>query len=107
MTDQNAVAVSGPVVEECVQLSLFELCRACRADTDEVVMLVDAGVLEPLGSEPADWRFVGGSLRRAHVALSLARELGIEPSGLALILELLDEIESLRARLRAAGIGEG
>jgi chaperone modulatory protein CbpM len=104
MVDPNAVVVSGLVVEECVQLSLFELCRACGADTDEVVMLVDAGVLDPVGSDPAEWRFGGGSLRRAHVALRLARELGIEPSGLALVLELLDEIESLRARLRAAGV---
>lgn len=107
MTDAYAIAVSGPVVEECVQLSLFELCRACSADTHEVMMLVDAGVLEPLGSEPAEWRFDGGSLRRTHVALRLARELGIEPCGLALVLDLLDQIDSLRARLRAAGIAEG
>jgi chaperone modulatory protein CbpM len=107
MADMNADAVSGLIVEEAVELSLFELCRACHADTDEVAMLVDAGVLEPAGREPSEWRFGGGSLRRAHVALRLARELGIEPSGLALVLELLDEIESLRARLRAAGTGEG
>jgi chaperone modulatory protein CbpM len=107
VTDPNAPALAGPVVEECVHFSLFELCRACRADTDEVLMLVDAGVLEPMGSEPADWRFGGASLRRAHVALRLARDLGIEPSGLALVLDLLDEIDSLRRRLHAAGILEG
>jgi chaperone modulatory protein CbpM len=37
------------------------------------------------------------------MALRLQRDLDIDLAGAALALELLDEIESLRARLRAMG----
>ncbi len=56
-----------------------------------------------LGREPAHWRFGGASLHRAHAALRLQRDLEINLAGVALALELLDEIESLRMRLRAMG----
>jgi chaperone modulatory protein CbpM len=37
------------------------------------------------------------------VALGLQRDLGINLAGAALALQLLDEVEALRARLRAMG----
>ena len=50
-----------------------------------------------------EWRFEGPSLRRARLALALTRELEINPPGVALALDLLDEIAALRASLRRAG----
>ena len=58
----------------------------------------------PAGDSPEDWRFGGESLRRARLALRLSRDLEINPSGVALALDLLDEIASLRARLQRAGV---
>jgi len=91
------------ILEEQSQLSLDDLCRACAVHAERIIELVDAGVLEPLGREPIRWRFDGSSLSRAHIALRLQQDLGIDLAGAALALELLDEIKSLRARLRAAG----
>jgi chaperone modulatory protein CbpM len=65
--------------------------------------LVDIGVLEPQGREPARWQFGGASLQRARRALRLQRDLDIDLAGAALALQLLDEIESLRSRLRVIG----
>jgi len=96
--------VTTTVVEEGVQFTLVELCRACGAETGQLVALVYEGVLEPTGSEPDDWGFDGGMLRRARVALRLVRDLHVNPPGVALALNLLDEIEALSARLRVAGI---
>ncbi len=62
------------------------------------------GVLEPVGSSPDDWRFSGPSLRTARAALRLRQALELGPGGAALVLDLLDEIEHLRARLRRAGL---
>lgn len=91
------------ILEEQTQLTLADLCRACAVHAERIIELVDAGVLEPQGSEPARWIFVGASLHRARKALRLQRDLGIDLAGAALALELLDEIASLRARLRAMG----
>jgi chaperone modulatory protein CbpM len=94
----------GVVVEEEIRFTLVELCRTCGAEREHLIALVDEGVLDPAGSGPDDWLFGGPSLRRARAALRLARDLGLDPAGTALVLELLDEIESLRARLRRAGM---
>jgi chaperone modulatory protein CbpM len=91
------------ILEEQTQLTLADLCRACAVHAERIIELVDVGVLEPLGREPARWRFGGASLHRARLALRLQRDLDIDLAGAALALELLDEIDSLRTRLRAMG----
>jgi len=102
-TDDNLTQFSVCILEEQTQLSMADLCRACAVHDEQIIALVDAGVLEPQGREPARWIFTGGSLHRAHKALRLQRDLDIDLSGAALALVLLDEIASLRARLRAMG----
>jgi len=91
------------ILEEQTQLTLADLSRACTVHAERIIELVDAGVLEPFGHEPASWRFGGASLPRARRALRLQRDIGVDLVGAALALELLDEIESLRTRLRAMG----
>lgn len=91
------------VVEEELDLSLDELCRACRASEEQVRVWVLEGVLEPAGASPQAWRFGGASMRRARLALTLAQELEVNPPGVALALDLLDEIAALRADQRRAG----
>jgi len=91
-------ALAGPIVEEEVHFTLVELCRACHAEEEHVVAWVLEGVLEPVGDSPGDWRFRGESLRRARLACRLSQDLGINAPGIALVLDLLDEISLLRAR---------
>lgn len=93
------------ILEDQTRLTLADLSRACDAHAERIIKLVDYGVLEPQGREPALWFFAGGSLHRARTALRLQRDLDMDIAGVALALELLDEIESLRARLRAMGGG--
>ena len=94
------------IVEEELPLSLAELARACRAREEQIRVWVVEGVLEPaLGDAPPAWRFAGASLKRARLAITLTRELEVNPPGVALALDLLDEIESLKASLRRAGHG--
>ena len=103
MNQTNIPFIQGPVVEEEVHLTLVELCQACSADEEHVMTWVFEGVLEPVGESPQDWRFSGESLRRARLALRLSSDLELNPPGVALALDLLDEIAALRARLSRAG----
>lgn len=100
-------SVQCQVVEEEIHLTLVELCQAVSAPEAHVIAWVFEGVLEPVGDQPPDWRFSGPSLRRARLAARLTRDLDINPAGVALALDLLDEIAALRAQLlRAAGYRE-
>ena len=46
------------------------------------------------------WRFTGVSVKRAIKATKLQRDLDLNLPGVALALDLIDEIERLRERLR-------
>jgi chaperone modulatory protein CbpM len=96
--------MQGVIVEEEVLLTLVELCQACNAEEENVRAWVLEGVLEPLGESPQEWRFKGDALRRARLAWRLSHDLDINPPGVALALDLLDEIATLRARLQRAGV---
>jgi chaperone modulatory protein CbpM len=104
-TENNLPQFAICILEEQTRLTLADLCRACDVHAERIVELVDFGVLEPQGREPARWIFGGASLHRARAALRLQRDLDIDLAGAALALELLDEIDSLRTRLRAMGGG--
>lgn len=104
MSFDNAELVLGSVIEEESYLTLVELCQASRASEEHVMAWVFEGVLEPVGETPQDWRFTGQSLRRARLALSFSLDLEINPAGVALALDLLDEIAALRARLQRLGV---
>jgi len=95
--------VVGIILDEQAPLTLAELTRACAVHAELIVELVEEGVFAPIGREPQQWRFTGAHMRRARVAVHLQRDLGVNLAGAALALQLLDEIEALRARLRAMG----
>ena len=106
MNESMNPALRATVVEEEIHLTLVELCRVCRVGEEQVFGWVGEGVLEPIGETPEQWRFAGQSLRRTRVAMHLTRDLEVNTPGVALALDLLDEIEALRARLqRVAGGG--
>lgn len=100
--------LAGTIVDETTEISIEQLSIFCSVRRERIVSLVEEGVLEPLArrhSRRADeWRFAGDSLKRAARAIRLQRELDIDISALGLVLDLLEEIEALRRRLRTGGI---
>jgi chaperone modulatory protein CbpM len=104
MSTQDSLSLEGVIVEEALHLTLIELCQACNAQQTQITEWVFEGVLEPSGSAPLEWRFSGRSLRRARQALRLAHDLEVNTAGVALALDLMDEIAALRARLHRANL---
>lgn len=99
MSREMLSALSGELLDEEVELTLEELCRACQLPTAQVLDLVEEGIVEPVGRDPADWRFRAITLRRMRCARRLVVDLRVNAAGAALALDLLDEIERLRSRL--------
>lgn len=84
-------------------LDLDELSRACGVDSAWVVCLVDEGLVQPTLTEPA-WRFGGDELARVRRINRLQRDFEASLSSVAVMLDLLDEIERLRALMLRAGL---
>ena len=81
-------------------MTLAELCRVCDVSAEQVFELVEYGVVEPQGRQPVRWRFRGVSVKRIRRARRLEQDLGVNLAGVALALDLLEELEQLRMRLR-------
>jgi chaperone modulatory protein CbpM len=92
-------ALRGSIVEEDVELTTLELCRACRLSEQQIELWVFEGVLEPRGESRDSWRFGGDSLARMRVATRLMRDLELNAPGAALALDLLERIAELESRL--------
>ena len=96
--------LTATLIDDTTPMTLAELARACRAAEAQVQVWVVEGVLQPIGPSPHDrppeWRFAGASLKRARLAVTLTRELEVNAPGVALALDLMDEIEALKASLR-------
>ncbi|MGD2118593.1 MAG: chaperone modulator CbpM [Chromatiales bacterium] len=81
-------------------LTLAELSRCSGASAEKLLLLVSEGLLSPCGRSQHEWLFDYADLQRALQALHLERDLGINPAGAALAIELLDEMQHMRQRLR-------
>jgi len=92
--------LSGTLLDENVDISLGDLCRACRINIEQIQLLVEEGVIEPRGHAPSEWRFQRVSIRQVRRVVRLEQDLGVNLAGAALAIELLDEIDRLKARLR-------
>jgi chaperone modulatory protein CbpM len=93
---------TGTVIEDD-SLTLEQLCRACGVHEEWVIRLVEESIIEPQGDEIHIWRFSGASLVRVRSALRLQRDLGVNLAGIALALDLMEELENLRAELKIMG----
>ena len=96
--------LTGLVMDQHCTLTLDEFSCACSMRIEWVIDLVEEGILEPVGGQTGDAPicFAATTLVRARRVMRLQRDLGINLSGAALALELMDEMDALRARLRAA-----
>lgn len=102
MTQTNITWIEGSIVENEVHMTIVELSHASRTPEELIMSWVSEGVLSPSGSTPQDWRFSGDSLRRAKTAAHLTHDLELNIPGVALALELLDEIAQLRTRMQTS-----
>lgn len=88
------------VLSESDWIAASEVCRLCTIDLTVIVELVDLGVIASRGPVPEQWVLPATSLPRLRVAGRLMRDLGVNVTGAALALELLESQHRLERRIR-------
>lgn len=101
MRDEDIL--TGALLEEAC-LTAEELASACSVTTEWIVRHIEEGALTSQGASAAEWRFTRRDVWRVQHIYRLERDFDAEPELAALMADLLEEIESLRARLRRAGL---
>lgn len=96
MNNDHRDETPGPV-EQGTTFTLRELCERGDVHAEFVIKLVNYGVISPVQEvEVRHWTFDLPALARLRKAQRLQRDLKINLPGLAMSLELLDDIRELR-----------
>jgi len=104
MAQTHITWIEGSIVEHDVHMTMVELAQATQTPEDLIMAWVSEGVLSPAGASPEDWRFSGNSLQRAKTAARLMHDLELNLPGVALALNLLEELDQLRTQLQLANL---
>lgn len=81
-------------------LTMDELCDALNIPSEFVNDLIEYEIIHPQGSSQADWTFDLIQLNRIKTALRLQRDLEVNLAGIAVVLDLLEDMEKLRERMQ-------
>lgn len=107
-TNETLPPMRGASLEQPGELTLIEVSRTCAVQVGFILELIEEGAIAPIaGDTPDNWRLSGTQLRHVTLASRLQRDLGVNLAGAALALQLLDEIETLRAQITASAPAAG
>ena len=102
MAQRNHDVVSGSILEEEGDVTLYELCEACAVRVETVEAMIDEGILTPSGGGlQSRWRFSRSTVVRVRTVMRMQRDLHVNLAGAALALDLLERIEELNSRLKS------
>lgn len=88
------------IMNEETLFTLHEICERFGVRGEFIVELVDYGVITPLKENSADdWVFDAAALARLSRALRLQHDLEINLPGIAISLDLLDDVQRLRRQV--------
>ncbi len=84
------------ILESSCRFTLREVCQRTGVSAEFVLELVDLGILEPMESASGRQDFDPGALLRLRCAQRLSHDLEVNLPGIAVSLDLMDEIRELR-----------
>ncbi len=76
------------------------LLGLCDLTLDALVELADLGVISPRGMAPDEWQLPAAALPRLRTMSRLMHDLGVNVSGAALAVELIETRRQLERRVR-------
>ena len=85
-------------------LSLEQVAVVCRVEHNWLVAHLERGLVAPAYPAGDEWRLTPAALARVRRMRQIERDFDAEPELAALVADLLEEMDRLRTRLRAAGL---
>ncbi len=86
-------------------LTLEQLCSVCALERDWLVVRVREGLIPADGTTDTEWRFTTTALSRVRRMREIEVTYDAAPELAALVADMLEEMDALRARLRRGGTG--
>ena len=80
-------------------IAVSEICQLCRLELAAVLELAQLGIVSSRERTPGGWQVAATALPRLRVAGRLMQDLGVNVSGAALALELIEAQRELEKRL--------
>lgn len=99
MTDSGEIH-EAQLVGDADWIAAREICRLCRLELEVVIELADLGLVSPRGYAPEQWQLPAAALPRLAVAARLMHDLGVNVTGAALAVELLEAQRDLERQVR-------
>ncbi|MFT4584628.1 MAG: chaperone modulatory protein CbpM [Gammaproteobacteria bacterium] len=96
----NDKPIEVELADDSTPYQLRELCEMCAVRAEFVVEMVEAGILSPSGSPPSGWRFGVHAIIRLQKAQRLQRDLDINLAGIALALDLIEDLDRMKKKAR-------
>jgi len=87
------------LVDDSAPYVLQDVCQMFAVHADLVIKMVEVGILSPSGQDPSRWHFSTHACIRLQKAQRMQRDLGVNLAGVAVALDLLDDLEAMRKRV--------
>ncbi len=97
---QDEDILIGSLMED-TWLTLEQVAAACTVEPAWLLCHIEEGLFPHAESVAGVWRFSGPALQRARRMRQLERDFDAAPELAALVADLLEEIDTLRARLES------
>jgi|ERR1700722_8476497 chaperone modulatory protein CbpM len=95
----TTTVLQAQVLTESDWIAATEICRLCRIDLAAVLELAELGLIAPRRAAD-DWQVPATQLPRLRIVGRLMHDLGVNVSGAALAVELLEARRALERRVR-------
>lgn len=95
---KKELIVVADYTEETI-LSLEEICQGCHIDSNFIIELIEYDIIHSNLKPANEHTFTLSQLKRIKTAHRLQQDLKVNLAGIAVILDLLDELEELRSRM--------
>jgi chaperone modulatory protein CbpM len=81
-------------------IAASEICQLCRIDLEAVIELTEIGLVASRETRAGEWQVAATALPRLRTVGRLMHDLGVNVSGAALAVELLESKRELERQIR-------
>ena len=101
MSDDDIL--TGTIAEDAC-FTVEQFCAVCAIEREWLIRHVEEGLIPVSGTVVTEWRFTTTTLARVRRMREIERTFDAAPELAALMADMVEELDELRARLRRAGL---